>query len=443
MLNRRRVLKGMMAGSAITVGLPTFDCLLNDNGNAYAATGAPLQPRFATWFWALGLGEADWRPKDAGTNYELPIQLQALKPIQKKMNLFSGGQVFLDGQSNSTHYTGVQGMMTGKVSSTGGYFGSFDTVITDLIAQGTRFRSIECTASGDPKATWSSRLDTGLQPSEVSPLALYTRIFGPEYKDPNAAEFTPDPDVMVRHSVLSAVKDEREELMRLLGASDRAKLDNYFTSLRTLEQKLAFQLQKPEPLAACTKPGVPEKEKEQALTLATDAMERHNQFAVLLAHALACGQTRSVNYAMTVGMSGLRMEGDPTNHHTYTHEEPIDPVLGYQVKSAWFQSLYMKALYDFAMTMDNIQEGDRTLLDRMVIFAYTDHGAPRLHSIRNYPVITIGSGNGRMKTGMHIPKSGDAVTRVGLTVQQAMGVPISEWGFGSNRVTSSISEVLA
>ena len=102
----------------------------------------------------------------------------------------------------------------------------------------------------------------------------------------------------------------------------------------------------------------------------------------------------------------------------------------------------MTGLAHFAGMLDGIKEGDRTLLDRMILFAYTDHGAPRLHSLRNYPFVTFGSANGRMKTGMHISRPGDAATRVCLTVQQAMGVPVSAFGVGSNRVTSPISEVL-
>ena len=137
-------------------------------------------------------------------------------------------------------------------------------------------------------------------------------------------------------------------------------------------------------------------------------MERHDPFTAILTHALACGQTRSVNLSITQGMSGLRREGDPTNHHTYTHEEPVDSKAGYQLHCAWFQEQYMKALYNWAAQLDAIKEGDRTLLDRSVLFAYTDHGAARLHSVHNYPFITIGSGNGRLKTGLHIPKPGDA-----------------------------------
>ncbi len=441
-ITRRKALRGMLAGSAVTVGLPILDCVLNESGNAFAATGERLPARFATWFWGLGLGEGDWVPKTAGTDYELPPQLQALKPLQKKMNLFSGGQVFLDGQSNNTHFTGVQGLMTGKVSSTRDYFGSIDTLVGDVIGNGTRFRSIEVACDGDAKTSWSARQNSGPQPAEVSPTALYTRIFGPEYKDPNAAEFVPDTDVMVRKSVLTGVTDERQALMSRLGAADRAKMDNYFTSLRALEQKLAIQLEKPAPMVGCTKPAQAKNDDGHPLTLALEAMERHNIFAGLLAHALACGQTRVVNLAITQGMSGLRKEGDTTSHHTQTHEEPVDSTLGYQKNCAWFQGLYMQALADFATTFDGIKEGDKSMLDRMVIFAFTDHGAPRLHSVRNYPLMTLGTGDGRMKVGMHVPKSGDAVTRIGLTVMQAMGVPLSAWGTQSNRVTSPIAEVL-
>jgi hypothetical protein len=443
MLDRRRVLRGMLAGASVYVGLPILDCLLNTNGTAFAATGRPIPPRFGTWFWGLGLGESSgWVPKTTGSSYELPHSLGALKPFQSKINLFSGTNVNLDGQTNNTHFTGVQAQLTGSVSASRGYNASIDNVIGDVIGSGTRFRSITVTCDGDPGSSWSSRPEGGRVPSEVSPLALYTRIFGPEFTDPNSAEFVPDPAVMVRRSALSAITEERKALMSQLGASDKQKLDNYFTSLRGLEQRLAIQLQKPEPLPACTKPSEPEPEKEQRASLLTDAMRRHDLFAGLMAHALACGQTRVVNLSITEGMAGLRHEGDPISHHTYTHEEPVDKELGYQPKCATFESRYMQALHDFMATLDAIKEGDKSLLDRMVIYAFTDHGAPRLHSLRNFPAMTLGDGDGRLKTGMHIALPNEPATRMTLTVQQAMGVAIGSFGEGSNQATRSITEIL-
>src|SRR5580658_2934348 len=176
---RRRVLRGVLAGSAVSVGLPLFDCLLNDSGTAFADTGAPIPTRFATWFWGLGIGEQEWRPKSAGSDYELPWELAALKPFQKRLNLFSGSQVFLDGQANQTHFTGVQGFMTGRVTASGDYFGSTDAIIADTIGARTRFRALVAACEGDPKTTWMA-FASGKVPAEVSPLALYTRIFGAE-----------------------------------------------------------------------------------------------------------------------------------------------------------------------------------------------------------------------------------------------------------------------
>ena len=41
------------------------------------------------------------------------------------------------------------------------------------------------------------RAGSTVNPSEVDPVSLYKRIFGPEFKDPNAANFTPDPHTAI------------------------------------------------------------------------------------------------------------------------------------------------------------------------------------------------------------------------------------------------------
>ena len=103
---------------------------------------------------------------------------------------------------------------------------------------------------------------------------------------------------------------------------------------------------------------------------------------------------------------------------------------------------YFQHLHDFLVTLDGVKEGDGTLLDHMLVFGHTCHGAPRLHSLQNYPFLTIGGANGRLRTGMHVPTPGDVATRVTFTVQQAMGVPAASFGTGSNHVTSAVSGVL-
>ena len=295
---------------------------------------------------------------------------------------------------------------------------------------------------GDPKASWTA-FASGKQPAEVSPVALYTRIFGPEFTDPNAATFVPDPETMVRRSVLSGVSEQRAQLNKWVGAADRQKLDYYFTALRSLEQKLDIQLQKPAPLPACTKPDAT-KDDGHALFLATDAMARHDLFCQIITHALACDQTRVINLNISQGMTGLRREGDPTSHHSYTHEEPVDPKLGYQVKCSWFQQLYFQHLHDFAAMLDGVKEGDQQPARSHDLCSPTPiTGRRGCTRCATTPSSRSAMRNGRIKTGMHFPTPGDTATRVTFTVQQAMGVPVSSWGSGSNHVTSPISGVLA
>ena len=98
---------------------------------------------------------------------------------------------------------------------------TFDTVIAAQIGNGSRFRSIEVASSGDPRDSYSRTAPTVTNPAEISPLALYQRIFGAEFQDPNAADFKPNPSFMARRSILSSIKDERDNFEATLGAADK------------------------------------------------------------------------------------------------------------------------------------------------------------------------------------------------------------------------------
>jgi len=441
-LSRRHVLRGMLGGTAITVGLPVLECMLNTNGTAYAATGQALPPCFGTWFWGLGLAQGHWEPKETGNKYQMRDHLKCLEPVKSKINIYSGMQIFLDGKINQNHYSGAQGQATGMVSKTGSeYTTSIDTIIGDHIGKGTRFRSIEVGNDGDRKSTWSARGQNGLNPAEISPVALYSRIFGSSFVDPNAASFTPDPNVMVRHSVLSAVSDYRNQLMQEVSATDKARLDEYFTSVRDLEQKLAVELEKPAALPGCKVPD--QIQEEDVGALVDQARGNHRLFAKLITHAMSCGQTRIFNVSMGQGLGSLRKAGDILTYHSLTHEEPVDPQLGYQVKCKEIAEQLMDSFRELVQGLDAIKEGDGTLLDRTVVFAFTDHGEPRVHSMQKYPIFTAGSGGGRLKTGYHINAEGDTATRVGFTIQRALGVATGSWGTESNRATKTFSEIMA
>ena len=103
----------------------------------------------------------------------------------------------------------------------------------------------------------------------------------------------------------SAIKDERLSFEADLGVEDRARLDQYFTSLRQMEQQVEMQLVKPEPLAACSRPKDP-----GADTGVNDQLDvsvaTHKVMGQLLAHALLCDQTRSARIMFSI-RPGLRV----------------------------------------------------------------------------------------------------------------------------------------
>ncbi len=437
---RRSLLRGAIQGSTVVMGLPILESFLNSNGTAFA-DGTELPPCFGSWFFGLGLTPGRWQPEVIGSNYELPEHVAALQPIKEKLNIFSGLQIFLDGKVNQNHISGAQGQMTGVVTrSAADYDESFDAVIDKQFGANARFRTLEVACDGNASSGWTARGRNGKTPCQISPLELYRRIYGDGFIDPNQADFAPNPEVMVRHSVLSAVTEQRQKLMNSVSSDDRSRLDEYFSSLRDVEQKLAFELERPAPLPACS---IPSMDVEEIGTMVTQVQHTHKQFATLLSHALACGQTRIFHVTLGNAFSTLRLPGEPSAYHALTHEEPIDPELGYQPKCKVIGEQCMGFFVELLQALDSIREGEGTLLDRSLVYAFTDHGEARLHSMKNLPVFTAGSAGGRLKTGLHISAEGDAATRVGFTIQKALGVVTNKWGVESNEVSTPFSEVLA
>ena len=437
---RRSLLRGAIQGSTVVMGLPILESFLNSNGTAFA-DGTELPPCFGSWFFGLGLTPGRWQPEVIGSNYELPEHVAALQPIKEKLNIFSGLQIFLDGKVNQNHISGAQGQMTGVVTrSAADYDESFDAVIDKQFGANARFRTLEVACDGNASSGWTARGRNGKTPCQISPLELYRRIYGDGFIDPNQADFAPNPEVMVRHSVLSAVTEQRQKLMNSVSFDDRSRLDEYFSSLRDVEQKLAFELERPAPLPACSTPSM---DVEEIGTMVAQVQHTHKQFATLLSHALACGQTRIFHVTLGNAFSTLRLPGEPSAYHALTHEEPIDPELGYQPKCKVIGEQCMGFFVELLQALDSIQEGEGTLLDRSLVYAFTDHGEARLHSMKNLPVFTAGSAGGRLKTGLHISAEGDAATRVGFTIQKALGVVTNKWGVESNEVSTPFSEVLA
>lgn len=434
---RRTVLRGAAGGLVGSVSLPFLDCFLNESGVAFADTGAPLPVVFGTWFQHLGMNPGRWEPIGVGPNYENNHELKVLDRFRDRINVFSGMEYFVEGRPLETHVTGAEIATLGHIPYGNESGPSIDSVIAEHIGKRTRFRSLEMSLSGGTRSL-SKRSGRSINASEGSPAEMYSRIFGAGFTDPNKAEFIPEPEVIARRSVLSLVSEQRKDLMRQLGASDRARMDEYFTAVREIENQLDIEMQKPAPLEACT---VPDRPDETPTGTEVNVAERNAElFGALLAQALACGQTQVFN--VIVDSMGLRQPGSTQGWHMLTHEEPVDEKLGYQIQSTWFINWANQVFANFLGELDAVREGDHTVLDRVLMLWQTDHGDARVHSLNNIPVMTVGSGIGRLKTGIHVNAPGEPVTTVGLTIQQALGVPVNTWGELGNATSRPISEIM-
>lgn len=442
-LSRRAALKGLVNGAAITVGIPLLDAMLDVNGTAMAATGSAVPVRFGTWFWGLGVNPNRWFPSTPGKNYDLKPELAPIAPLQHKISVLGNFNVPLDGAPNLPHSSGGPAVRTGRaLTAERGLPGeSFDVTIGDRIGTRSRFRSLETSASGDPRNSLSGRGGGNLNPSEVSAASLYQRIFGAGFKDPNSADFTPDPVVMARRSVLSSVTEQRQALERAVGAADRQKLDQYYTSVRQLENQLEIELTKPEPLQSCIVPKAPAERQVNAEI--ENVMKNHELMTDLLVMALACDQTRVFNMMFNNGASSLTRIGSTITHHQLTHEEVLDNKLGYQPNATYFLTKIMEAWVYFVSALDKVKEGDRTLLDNTLVLAHSETEFAKFHTIDNLPMMLAGSAGGKAKTGMYIDGIGSPISRVGLTLQQIMGVPVDRWGTKSMETNRSITELMA
>lgn len=440
------LLRGILGGGAVTLGLPLLDAFLDNNGTAFAATlgGGRLPVRFGTWFWGCGMIPDRWQPKSMGADYDLPPQLAPIAAVKQHVSVLTGFDVMLDGKGNLPHLSGNTAVRTGAPADDWLAIRAptLDVLIGDAIGGGSFFRSLDLSADGNARTSYSFRDGRSMNAATPSPVEFYRKIFGPDFNDPNKADFKPDPRIMVRRSVLSGVTEQRRALEANLGATDKARLDQYFTSVREMEGKLALQLQKPPPAEACVVPA----EAPAMSGDITDVQQRktnHKLMAQMLAMALACNQTRVFNMNFSTAASDLRQAGQTTGYHQNTHEEMIDRAIGYQPTVDFFATRSMEAWADFVSALAAIKEGDGTLLDNTLVFAHSDVSYAKNHDVLGIPVMLAGRAGGKVKSGIHVHGNGESISRVGLTLQQVMGISVDSWGMDAMNTKRPIGEILA
>ena len=129
-------------------------------------------------------------------------------------------------------------------------------------------------------------------------------------------------------------------------------------------------LSEPPDLPACFQPVSP-----SGADLAQEVhrvVENHNLMADLLAVALACDQTRVFNVNLWRLFTDVRFDGEEVGYHQLTHDESVDEALGYQPLSQRFFVKAMGCWQHLLGALDDIAEGQGTLLDNLALFALGD-----------------------------------------------------------------------
>jgi hypothetical protein len=92
--------------------------------------------------------------------------------------------------------------------------------------------------------------------------------------------------------------------------------------------------------------------------------------------------------------------------------------------------------------LDAVKEGNGTLLDHMLLLATSESNYAKIHSIDSLPILVAGTANGKWRSGLHVNGKGDPSSRIGLTIQQALGMPVGSWGTDAMATSKPIGEVI-
>jgi hypothetical protein len=191
-------------------------------------------------------------------------------------------------------------------------------------------------------------------------------------------------------SVLDFVLDQANQLNGQVGVSDKAKLDQYFTAVRALEQQLTAAL----PAAQCRMQPDPG-------SANNDYVKRFNLLMDMMVFAVKCDLTRVITFmfANAVGPGPMPWIGVTDDYHNLTHQQTQPGVMDTVAKCiTWF----VQQAATFATKLKAIPEGNNNALYNTAFFVGSDVGDGGMHNHDKMPVLLAGNAGGAFTTGRHI-----------------------------------------
>ena len=356
-------------------------------------------------------------PERTGRDYPLSPYLQVLEPLRSELTVFS----------NVSH-PGVDGghanevsFLTGAPHPAGAGFRntvSLDQLAAEQLGNQTRFASLIVGVANGGDRSMSFNRSGVLIPPETSPAALYRKLFVQGTAKEIEARVN---DLRAGRSLLDTVVQRARRLEKTAAIADRHRLDQYFSSIRELEQQLLQAEsweQKPKPQVTMAQP--PE------IKDPTQLVSRLRATLDVIKLALETDSTRIVS--VFVQPLGVLSEIPDVSHetHSLTHHgnrpEMIDELK--KIELAQFQ-----VLRDFLTSLRGVKEGETTLLDRSAVLYGTCMGNANGHTNKDWPVLLAGGG---FRHGQHLAFGKDKNEPLGklfVSLLQRMGIETD--GFSS------------
>ncbi len=378
-LHRRTFLRA----AGVSMALPLFDALVPRRVRAAAPQKIPR--RMVCINTPLGVHPPYFFPTTAGRDYELSPYLEVLKDFRDDFTVISGlshpdvgpshdsNQSFLTAAPHPERRSGFKNNI------------SLDQFAAEHIYGQTRFPTLTLSCEGSGLSWTRSGAPV---PTECWPSGVFARLFLEGRPDEVEAQARRLAD---GQSLIDAVRDQARNLQQDLGAGDREKLDEYFTSVRELEQRLAQAeawSQKPKPKVDA-RPLVD-------VQNSTDLVGKTRLWFDLIHLALQTDSSRLITLQL-LGTSGVPpIPGVSQGHHDLTHHGQ-DPAKITQLKILELEK--MATLREFLNRLRETKEDSDCLLDRTMVFFSSNLGDAGKHSVKNMPVLLAGGG---FRHGQHL-----------------------------------------
>jgi hypothetical protein len=398
------VLKGVGAA----VALPWLEAMAPLTALAASTPAASVPTRMAFLYVPNGVNMAEWRPPAEGALGELPSILKPLEPVKDHLLVLSGltaDKARPNGDGPGDHARALAAFLTGcqprKTDGADIRVGiSVDQVAAARVGDQTRLASLEIGCEPGRQAgscdsgyscaysnTISWRSATTPVPKEVNPKLVFDRLFA---TTPPAERAARD---FKRRSVLDLVREDAGSLQAQLGATDRRKLDEYFSSVRDIELRIERSAKLPEvklPSGTKRPDGIPPGYEEH-LRLMCD----------LLVLAFQTDVTRVCTFVLCNEGSNrpYGFLGVPEGHHDLSHHGR-DPKK--QAKIRQINTFHVTQFAYLLTKLKGIKEGDGTLLDHCMMAYGSGNSDGNRHNHDDLPVLLAGKGSGTIRAGRHI-----------------------------------------